>query len=204
MALRVTLVIRIERCSMGSFYVNFAVPQQTSEATAAALKAMGRKAFVAPVTDGFVYFYDEAADAQDAAQIMELGIAASQSLKAPVLAVMNHDDDILQYWLFENGAVVDTYNSSPGYFDDTIDDLPVGGDAAALVRAMGAVADPAALEAILRADHESDDYAFAMDRHLALAEILKLPEDLAVLGYGYISADTEGEEVPERDAFIKV
>jgi hypothetical protein len=189
---------------MGSFYVNFAVPQQTSQTTAEVLKTLGRKAFVAPFTDGFVYFYDEAADAQDAAQIVELGIAASKSLKAPILAVMNHDDDILQYWLFENGAVVDTYNSSPGYFDDTIDDLPAGGNAAALIRAMGATADPTAVEAVLRADHESDDYAFAMDRHLALAELLKLPEDLAVLGYGYISADTEGEEVPDRDEFIKV
>ena len=49
----------------------------------------------------------------------ELGTRLSLEFGCPVLAVLNHDDDILWYQLFENGKLADEYDSTPGYFDAT-------------------------------------------------------------------------------------
>lgn len=195
-----------------SNYVNFSVPGQDSATVAAALKALGRKAFVAPTVDGITMFYDAAADEQDAKVITDLAAAASKALGAPVLAALNHDDDILQLWLVDGGAVADSYNSAPGYFDDSKGDKPTGGNAAALCRACGGAGDAVEVEAILRASSdiaddsaddadEADDYVFATDRHVALADVLGLPADYVVLTYASVSEETD---IPGRSAFLEV
>ena len=56
------------------------------------------------------------------------------------VAVIVHDNDILIYFLFQNGELADQYNSSPSYFDygSTKEPAgPAGGDAGRLCAAFG-------------------------------------------------------------------
>lgn len=191
---------------MGSFYVSFVVRDGEQAAVAAALKALGRTALVSPARDGYVYFYDAKADEQDEAEIDTLGEAISQQLDTVVLAVLNHDDDVLIYWLFERGAEIDRYNSFPGYFGSEEDEddgiLPQGGDAAKLVRSLGASTSAKKVHEVLRADNEREEYVFALDRHATLAQLLGLAPELCCLGYQDCRED--GSEIPDRAAFVDV
>src|SRR5258708_3151305 len=101
---------------MGSFYVNFSVKSTNQSVIRTALQQARRTAMVSPSIDGYTVVYDRGADTQDDAEILAVGTLLSQGVAAPTLAVLNHDDDILYYWLFENGTLTDTYNSNPGYF----------------------------------------------------------------------------------------
>ena len=100
---------------MGNFYTNYTLKGPSQQVVAAALA--GRPAIVTPDQDGCVVVFDEASDEQDSAVITELASRLSRELRCPVLAVLNHDDDILWYQLYLGGELADEYDSSPGYFD---------------------------------------------------------------------------------------
>ena len=113
---------------MGNFYTNYTLRGPSQQAVAAALA--GRKATVTPPHSGCVVAFDEASDDQDQERIVELAARLSSELRCPVLAVLNHDDDILWYQLYESGKQTDEYDSSPGYFDPSAEpSAPAGGDA---------------------------------------------------------------------------
>lgn len=193
---------------MGNFYVSVAVRADEPPAVAAALAKRQRKAFVTPASDGFVYVYDAACDEQDESEIDQLGSGLSEDLQTVVLAALNHDDDVLMYWLYSNGELVDAYNSFPGYFgseDDDEDDgvMPKGGDAARLVKLLGAQTSAKKVHDVLRADNEREEYVFAVDRHVALANLLGLRAEYCCLGYRYVT-DGEALEAADRDALLEV
>ena len=178
---------------VGNFYVNHTIRGATPEAVAKALA--GRTAIIAPSDNDCVVVFDSECDTQDQAVISELGEKLSVELKATVLAVLNHDDDILWYQLFQNGKVVDEYDSMPGYFDEDSDHSgALGGDAAKLAAAFG-VEDELGIARILK----SDKYAFAVERHGALCEALGLPEFAAGCGYRYISEGELPDGLDEND-----
>jgi hypothetical protein len=175
---------------VGNFYVNFAVKRAEQQPVADVLSRAGRTAIITPPQNGDVMVYDEEADSQDDKAIVAVGGLLSREVGSPVLAVLNHDDDILCYWLFEGGEPVDSYNSSPDYFGEGEDEpAEQGGDAGRLCEALGADADPAAVEAVLRGD-----YVFAFERHERLAEALGLPSWSIGLGYGYVARGELEEE----------
>ena len=180
---------------MGNFYVNFTLKSEDSDAVAATLRSAGRDAFVSPNLSGYVVVTDRAADEQDPRQIQQVGELLSTGLSTPVLAVLNHDDDILCYWLFENGRTTDEYNSDPGYFSG--EDLsPSGGDADRLCSAFGKAEAAAKIKDILI---DQEDYVFAMDRHEALSHSLALPTAALAFGYRYLEADDMPEGIdPEN------
>ena len=108
---------------MGKFYVNFSVKSTDQQKMAAVLRDSGRIAIVSPPQSGYVIVYDEETDRQALSSIIQVGTLLSESANAPVLAVLNHDDRILRYWLFEKGAIVDAYDSRPDYFNKFFLDL---------------------------------------------------------------------------------
>ena len=183
---------------MGNFYVNYALSGVTQSVVAAALS--GRTAIVSPAVDNVVVVFDEQSDSQDTEVINKLAAELSVQCNCPVLATMNHDDDILWCSLFLAGTSVDEYNSCPAYFDDSVEsDEPTGGDAAKLAAAFG-VGDPAPVEKVLRAPDV--DYTFAIERHIALAAALRLPSFVVGGGFGYIN-DGELPDGLAEDALIR-
>jgi hypothetical protein len=159
---------------MGNFYTNYTLKGPSQQAVASAL--IGRKAIVTPDHNGCVIVFDEQSDEQDSKVIGSLASLLSGRLSCPVLAVLNHDDDILWYQLYEDGKLSDEYDSTPGYFEATEPSAPTGGDARRLCSLFGA-GDPAAVEAILRKSlFDEGGYAFAFQRHADLVGALALPE----------------------------
>jgi hypothetical protein len=180
---------------MGNFYTNYSLRGVSQPAVAAALA--GRAAIVSPSVNNIVVVFDEESDSQDTDVINALAAELSVKCKCPVLAAMNHDDDVLWCSLFISGASTDEYNSCPAYFDDSVDsDEPAGGDAAKLAEAFG-VDDPAPIEKALRAS--GDDYTFAIERHADLAAALALPSFVVGGGYNYISDGELPEGLSEDD-----
>ncbi len=177
-----------EVLAMGNFYVNFTARGPEQAAIVRSLRSANRKAFVGPTLNALTVYFDELADTQDGAEITHVGQVTSRDLNATVLAVLNHDDDILIYWLFEKGKIVDEYNSCPGYFDGG-EDTPSGGDAEKLCVAFAVGENVKAVDGVLH----NKEYTFALDRHVALAELLGLPSDY--IGASY--RDLKGEETPE-------
>ena len=171
---------------MGSFYVNYTVRSADQAAVARSLK--GRKAYVTPARDGKLVVTDQAAETQEAGAVQEVGELLSRSLRTTVLAVLNHDDDMLWYGLFDHGRLTDEYNSAPGYFDGG-DDPPSGGDARKLCAAFGRAGSEKQLESIL----QKSDYVLAMERHLDLIKALGLPDFAVGCGFSYV----EEGELPE-------
>jgi hypothetical protein len=177
---------------MGNFYTNYTLRGPSQTAVADLLR--GRPAVVTPAENGCVLAFDEASDSQDSALIAELAAKLSGAFHCPVLAVLNHDDDILWYQLYQSGKLTDEYDSSPGYFDPEAEpSAPAGGDAARLCSAFGAP-DPSAVERVLRkSSYDEDGYAFAFERHADLVRALGLPE----FGVGTAYASFESDELPE-------
>jgi hypothetical protein len=184
---------------MGNFYVNFSVKDADQERVADALRRERRHAIVTPEDGGFVVVYDEEAESQSTRSILAVGRLLSGGVGRPVLATLNHDDDILCYWLFEGGELVDSYNSDPDAFEDEEGAPPWhAGDPEKLCASLRPDADIAAIEEILRGE-----YLFAVERHEKLAESLGLPSWSVGFGFGYV-ADGELEDELDASRLIEV
>jgi hypothetical protein len=183
---------------MGNFYTNYTLRGPSQQAVAAAL--VGRSAIVTPAQNGCVVVFDEQSDDQDSAVISELASHLSRELRCPVLAVLNHDDDILWYQLYLSGELADEYDSSPGYFDPSAEpSAPAGGDPQKLCIAFGASA-VAEVEGVLRkSSYDEGGYTFALDRHADLARVLGIPAFGVGAGFCYISNGELPEGVAEGD-----
>jgi hypothetical protein len=180
---------------MGNFYTNYTLRGPSQHAVAAVLA--GRNAIVTPIQDGCVVVFDEESEGQNTQIIEELAGRLSRRLQCPLLAVMNHDDDILWCQLFVEGELVDEYNSAPGYFETEDEEAaftgPSGGDAEKWCRAFG-VRGVAEVERILRRPQlEEGGYTFAVERHADLAAALSIPSFGVGAGFESICAG----ELPE-------
>jgi hypothetical protein len=183
---------------LGNFYTNYTLKGPTQQAVGAALA--GRSAIVTPVQDECVVVFDEQSDEQDPAVITELASRLSRELHCPVLAVLNHDDDIFWYRLYLSGELADEYDSSPGYFDaEEEPSTPSGGDPHKLCTAFG-VNDVTEVEGILRkSSYDEGGYTFAVDRHADLARVLGIPLFGVGAGFRYVSEGELPEGLSEDD-----
>ncbi len=170
---------------MGSFYTNYTLRGPSQKAVAAALA--GRSALVTPEQNGCVVVFDEESEDQNQEVIAGLAGWLSEEFQCPVLAVLNHDDDILWYQLYLNGTLADEYDSSPGNFDADADadNEPAGGDAEKLCQAFGSVKVKEVAAILHPGEMDGDGYTFAMERHNDLAEALGLPEFSVGVGFEY-------------------
>ncbi len=166
---------------MGNMYVNFSVKGTGQQQVADTLARAGRRAIVTPSQDGYVVVYDEEADRQVTRQILTVGCLISRELGYPVLAILNHDEDILCYWLFHGGECVDAYNSDPDLFKEDKGAPPWQDGNPARLCAILEVGSVVSVEVVLRAH-----YMFATDRHRQLVQALGLPAWSFGYGYGYV------------------
>ncbi len=187
---------------MGNFYTNYTLRGPSQQAVAAALA--GRSAIVTPAQDGCVVVFDEQSDDQDSAVITELASRLSRELRCPVLAVLNHDDDIFWYQLYLSGELADEYDSSPGYFDPSAEpSAPAGGDAQKLCSAFGASAVGEVERVLRKSSFDEGGYTFAVERHTDLARVLGIPAFGVGAGFRYVS-DGELPEGLDEDSLLRV
>ena len=185
---------------MGNFYTNYTLRGPTQQQVVTALE--GRSAFVTPQESGCVVVYDEESDSQDMEVLSSLAGRLSEELHCAVLAVLNHDDDILWYQLHHNGELQDEYNSSPDYFEDVEETSgPSGGNAERLCRAFGS-RKIAEVKSILENSGENA-YVFAVERHEHLVRALGIPLFSVGKGYSYI-ADGEVPEGLSEEQLMRV
>jgi hypothetical protein len=164
---------------MGNFYTSFTVRGTDQDSVVRAMK--GRTGAVSPTLNGYTVVWDAECEKQDEKIIERLGKQLSSALVSPVLAILNHDDDILCYWLYSAQAKLDEYNSAPGYFEGD-NAPPSGGDVDLLLRTISPEASRDLVEQVLR----DTVYVFALERHTALLAALAMPS-FAAFGYKYIS-----------------
>ncbi len=174
---------------MGNFYVNFCVRTTNRELVISTLQQAKRTAYISNVPGKYIVVCDKEADTQDDNEILNVGKLLSRELSAPTLAIMNHDDDVLCYWLFENGVVTANYNSWPDYFGEAVEKDNPNIQHLCFIFGMPALVDT--LEEILEGD---DDDIDAIDLHSTLADTLQLPEWSVGIGFNYI---TKGELPPD-------
>jgi len=161
---------------MGNFYVNFTVHGSSGQRVVQALGE--RAAIVTPSRSGCVVAFDQEADSQDLSVLAAVGRGLSAQTSGPVLALLNHDDDVLFYELSVDGTLLDQYESA---LEGTR--APTGGDAALLCDVFGA-GDVQAVAQVLGAPRLGPGgYLFAVQRHDALVRALHL--STYAVGFGY-------------------
>jgi hypothetical protein len=99
---------------MGAFFVNYQIrcDDQAKVLTAIGELAQGR-AYISPPKYGWVTVYDEISENQDAYEIGRLGSELSTKLETVVFAFLVNDSTMFVYYLFDNGDLLDEYNSNP-------------------------------------------------------------------------------------------
>jgi hypothetical protein len=180
---------------MGAFYSNLLVRGTETDQIISWLGEHKQKAILLPARNQLVpvFHLDDMPQ-----ETMILARQISQDLSCTVLAVNNHDDDILSYWLHHNGELIDEYTSiSPdAYFgmedpeeEEDLDEEscgPVGGDAALLCQHLGG--SPEAVEPILRdGGAMGGRFIFANERHRELLKALGIDGEGLNAGYDFLS-----------------
>ncbi len=183
---------------MGLFYTNMTVYGTSRDAVLAFLRNVDIPAFVSPERDGYTVVFERGLDEQDPMAIETLGCFLTEELACPALTAVLHDDDVLYLWLFQNGKLLDRYDSSPAYFDSTSDHRPPeGGDAQLICGAFGRFNRWPRVEHLLRADlleGELPEVRGEQERHVAIAAELGHPFYVAGLGYSAIAGGYVAEE----------
>lgn len=181
---------------MGNFYTNITLRGPDQNDVLQILKQQSRSAYISPSVNGYTVVFDEQCEDQDTSVLESLALELSKQLSCLALAILNHDDDILLYKLYDSGSLIDEYNSSPGYFDpDAEPSSPVGGNANKLCAILGKDQKAAEVGDILcKSSYEDNGYVFEIERHQDLVEALRLPAFSVGLGYRYI----EQGEIPEE------
>jgi len=189
---------------MGNFYTNITLKGANETDVVNLLEEEGNTVFVYPAGDGDIVVFDAMAEMQHPQLLLGVCKRLSGSMSCVSLAVLNHDDDILAYWLCSDGELIDEYNSCPGALGESSEMTPEGGNAAKLCSLFGVQEAAFAVEKILRSPPAPEgEFIFAVERHFALAKAIGLP--LCSVGYGYLTISSG--ELPagiDEDKLIKI
>lgn len=189
---------------MGAFVVNFHVQSSSKQQVTDRLREIGVEgAWISGPNGRWISFWDSLASRQDSMRIQQIAQPISQQFDAPVIAFLNHDSDFICYWLYDQGQLLDEYNSCPGYFDgDTSQEETLAADCEVLKKYCGAATTSEELEEILRIWTQTEglqgigcSYVFAEDRLAALAPYLEIKPDLLYTDYGDIGRDVQPHEI---------
>jgi hypothetical protein len=164
------------------------------------LASKGRRAFVSRAEGNALVVFERDSEDQDYAVLRELAADLSTTFTCVALAVMNHDDDVLLYTLYQHGRAIDAYNSAPAYFDEDRSGDDRGGDARRLAEAFNVPDQAPQIEAVLGLEAGADDgIVFETDRHGQLVEALASPKCAVGTGYNYLDAEEYPEDYAAED-----
>jgi ankyrin repeat protein len=107
---------------MGASFSNYHIRKTDAKNCARALTTLiSSRALITDSKNGWITVYDEQSDSQDIEVLRRLAKGLSSKLKTAVIAMMVHDGDVFMYLLFDNGEVVDQFDSKPDYFGPVSD-----------------------------------------------------------------------------------
>lgn len=208
---------------MGAFLVNFHARTSSIERVSESLKQIPvENAWVAGARGNWISFWEQIASSQETGRIQQIAEHVSQSLTSPVIAFLVHDSDILCYWLYDAGKLLDKYNSWPCYWsnDDTIDEESLAADCEILAKYCQPGTDSHKLETLLtqatRASIAAGNmrvFALAEDGLAQLATLLGLDEGVVLTDYNDFGRDVSPEELratwagsaeqPKQDSLVE-
>jgi hypothetical protein len=180
---------------MGSFYTNITLRGPDKDAVLEVLRRNNLRAYVSQTRDHFTVVYDLETESQDEELVCHITELLSREFACPALAVLNHDDDLLAYYLYVCGDRVDSYNSAPGYFEGAFTP-PSGGNIAVLIETFDAHCDPEVLASILHSPVSAGegwndiDQSFAVGFYEWTTRILSNPSLVAQLLTGQLSDES--------------
>jgi len=167
------------------------VDQDFSEILGDEAQEADRSILVGPLGDRpWISVYDEACEDQDPSILVGLTERLSHVAGAAV-GVLDHDSDILQLWLYRDGAQVDEFNSHPNYFVGANPGRePLG---RAELEAVGGHPErwgdllvAGALPGQLRSAWDSE-VVFAEEMLARVADLLDWDPSLSATGFNYVS-----------------
>ncbi|MEZ5942411.1 MAG: ankyrin repeat domain-containing protein [Planctomycetaceae bacterium] len=193
---------------MGAFIVNFHVRSSDVDSVASVLESEDvESAWIAGPQGNWCTFWEAHASLQDSNRINQLASSVSSELNVPVIAFLVHDSDFLCYWLYDNGELIDEYNSCPDYFGET----PIEGNAyyeancQALLRYCIPDTTLSELENLLaQMTQESllsgdiGSFVFSEQRLAQLAAKLGISDSHAMTNFNDIGRDISAEELGAR------
>lgn len=182
-------------------YANVTFRHEDAEAVARVIADMHRYVVISPVDKGCVVAFDRESDV-NGELIVDFARILSEKIQCVAMAVMNHQDGVLLYWLFDSGKELDSYISRPDFFGG--DPMPRGGDAIALAHAWQQYDTVEQIGNILHADEHqqpSKRYPSETLRHGDLADTLGISTWGVGFGYTLLAEDKFPEGFPADDTF---
>ncbi len=164
-------------------YANIALKTTDRGQVIAVLRELGRRAYVSPVTAGYVVVFDARTE-RDPDTLFDVVTQLSEKLKCPAIGAYDHDDALLIVVVAKEGKRVDTYVSNPGYFMGKRE-APRGGNPAAIQEALGIKGE----DARLRETFASQIIELEIERHHQLIRALALPDYCRGAGHKYFHDD---------------
>ena len=146
-----------------------------------------REAAISPTVNGFTLVADEESESLDSKRILAVSTEVSKTLRCPALLIQQFKGDVLCYSLFDNGTLVDDYNSEPDYYDFEAKHVPPrgpqGGDAERLCTLLSRTGARERVDHIL---HRQDPTLDAHQRYRELADALGIPGFSVGFGVGVL------------------
>lgn len=191
----------LEPTFMSSNYANITLKGPTAQDIMHELDNLGRSAFIAPTVDGLTTVFDMDSDEGDIDTLSALAEDLSSYFGCPVLAVQGSDEEMLQYRLFADGDLLDSYTSPVPARDlgETGMTKSVGGKADVLAQQFAAESSSEDVAEVLHCPDDDCSFTLAVDRHLSLAELLGLPLYSVGFGFNHIESGEYPEELEEDD-----
>lgn len=180
---------------MGTTYANITLKGPKAQDILQELGNQGRSAFVSPTEDDLTTVYEMDSDEGDAVILRDLAEDLSGCFGCPALAVQAVDEELLRYWLYADGELLDAYTSPAPSLDHEArgNTKSRGGKPDLLVQCFNSDATSEEIIEILHCPDQDCGVTLSADRHLSLAELLGLP--LCSVGFGF--CDLDSGEYPE-------
>ena len=195
---------------MGAFYTNITLQTSDLKSLITQMKKKKRNGYILTVSNRFTVLYDQGIEDQNAAMIENLSSEISERLACAAFTVLVHDSDVFAYWLYQNGKLIDEYNSDPTYFDNSVNKTSYGGNAQQLCHIFDVPERAEQVSKIFQRvkkgiieDSWDGGYLNGGDIHRELATALRLPINVAVAGYYAIEGGFLSDDFP-KDKLIQI
>src|SRR5690349_3985810 len=169
---------------MGAFFTNCNVRATDTSKCASVLKSsISLRALMTDSKNGWITAYDEESESQDIEILRRLAIKLSKELKTVAIGILVHDSDIFQYLIYENGKLIDQFDSKPDYFG------PVGDEQKKEWRGNFGKLLPYAAKGTATSDFKrvaAKEYVVEEERAGEFAKLLGMDHSRATTGFKYL------------------